>query len=430
MSDEKFDAIIVGAGVAGCTAAYVMAKAGLDVLVIERGDTAGSKNMTGGRLYAHSLEKIIPAFAQSAPVERKITKEKISFLTNDSAVTLDYQAPSRDVNPEQASWTVLRHGFDSWLMEQAEAVGAQFITGVRVDALIHQQGRVTGVQAGEDVLEANVVVLADGVNSLLGRSIGLVQKSNPHHYAVGVKELISLPAQTIQDRFGVTGDEGAAWLFAGSPSDGLMGGGFLYTNRESISLGLVCGLGGIEKAQKSVPQMLEDFKQHPAVRPLIEGGTLLEYSAHLVPEGGIEMLPKLAGDGVLVVGDAAGMCLNLGFTVRGMDLAIEAANIAAQTIIAAKESNDFSYARLEKYAQALEKSCVLQDMRHYRKLPGLMENPRLFTQYPQMAANIMSELFTVDGAKPTPFWKTILKQGKRVGLMNLLKDGIAGGRAL
>jgi electron transfer flavoprotein-quinone oxidoreductase len=62
-------------------------------------------------------------------------------------------------------------------MEQAEAVGAQFITGVRVDA-IHQQGRVTGVQAGEDVLEANVVVLADGVNSLLGRSIGLVQKSN------------------------------------------------------------------------------------------------------------------------------------------------------------------------------------------------------------------------------------------------------------
>jgi electron transfer flavoprotein-quinone oxidoreductase len=154
-----------------------MAKAGLDVLVIERGDTAGSKNMTGGRLYAHSLEKIIPGFAQSAPLSEKLP-EKISFLTNDSAVTLDYQAPSRDANPEQASWTVLRHGFDSWLMEQAEAVGAQFITGVRVDALIHQQGRVTGVQAGEDVLEANVVVLADGVNSLLGRSIGLVQKSN------------------------------------------------------------------------------------------------------------------------------------------------------------------------------------------------------------------------------------------------------------
>lgn len=271
MSDEKFDAIIVGAGVAGCTAAYVMAKAGLDVLVIERGDTAGSKNMTGGRLYAHSLEKIIPGFAQSAPVERKITKEKISFLTNDSAVTLDYQAPSRDANPEQASWTVLRHGFDSWLMEQAEAVGAQFITGVRVDALIHQQGRVTGVQAGEDVLEANVVVLADGVNSLLGRSIGLVQKSNPHHYAVGVKELISLPAQTIQDRFGVTGDEGAAWLFAGSPSDGLMGGGFLYTNRESISLGLVCGLGVLKKRKNRFRRCWRILNSTRRCAPLSKG---------------------------------------------------------------------------------------------------------------------------------------------------------------
>jgi len=430
MSDEKFDAIIVGAGVAGCVAAYVMAKAGLDVLVIERGDTAGSKNMTGGRLYAHSLESIIPGFAQSAPVERKITKEKISFLTADSAVTLDYQAQRAAEIPAQASWTVLRHGFDSWLMEQAEAVGAQFITGVRVDALIQQNGRVTGVQAGEDVLDASVVVLADGVNSLLGRSIGLVQKSDPHHYAVGVKELISLPAKTIQDRFGVSGDEGAAWLFAGSPSDGLMGGGFLYTNRESISLGLVCGLGGIENARKSVPQMLEDFKQHPAVRPLIEGGTLLEYSAHLVPEGGIAMLPKLTGDGVLIVGDAAGMCLNLGFTVRGMDLAITAASLAAETIIAAKESNDFSYSQLQKYQQKLEQSCVMQDMRHYRKLPALMENPRIFQQYPQLAADIMADLFTIKGAKPTPLWSTLLKRGRQVGLINLVKDCISGGRAL
>lgn len=430
MSDEKFDAIIVGAGVAGCVAAYVMARGGLDVLVIERGDTAGSKNMTGGRLYAHSLEKIIPDFAESAPVERKITKEKISFLTAKSAVTLDFHSQSASEQPGNASWSVLRHGFDSWLMEQAEAVGAQFITGVRVDALIQENGRVTGVQAGEDVLEANVVVLADGVNSLLGRSIGLVHKSQPHHYAVGVKELIALPPQTIRDRFGVTGDEGAAWLFAGAPSDGLMGGGFIYTNRESVSLGLVCGLGGIENAKKTVPQMLEDFKQHPAVRPLIEGGSLLEYSAHLVPEGGIDMLPKLVGDGVLIVGDAAGMCLNLGFTVRGMDLAIAAANAAAETIIAAKEANNFSLAQLEKYQLKLDQSCVMQDMRHYRKLPALMENPRIFQQYPQLAANIMTDLFTVDGAKPTPLWSTLLKHSKRIGLINIMKDCISGGRAL
>ncbi len=123
MSDDKFDAIVVGAGVAGSVAALVMARAGLDVLVIERGDSAGCKNMTGGRLYAHTLEAIIPGFAASAPVERKVTREKISFLTEESAVTLDFHREQPDV-PQHASYTVLRNRLDPWLMEQAEQAGA------------------------------------------------------------------------------------------------------------------------------------------------------------------------------------------------------------------------------------------------------------------------------------------------------------------
>lgn len=166
MSDDKFDAIVVGAGVAGSVAALVMARAGLDVLVIERGDSAGCKNMTGGRLYAHTLEAIIPGFAASAPVERKVTREKISFLTEESAVTLDFHREQPDV-PQHASYTVLRNRLDPWLMEQAEQAGAQFIPGVRVDALVREGNKVTGVQAGDDILEANVVILADGVNSML-----------------------------------------------------------------------------------------------------------------------------------------------------------------------------------------------------------------------------------------------------------------------
>ena len=330
MSDEKFDAIVVGAGVAGTVAGYVMAQAGLDVLVIERGNSAGSKNMTGGRLYAHSLERIMPGFAQEAPLERKVTREKISFLTEESAVTLDFHREKADA-PTQDSYTVLRNRLDPWLMEKAEQAGVQFIPGVRVDALIREGNKVTGVQAGDDILEANIVILADGVNSMLGRSLGMVPPSSAHHYAVGVKELIGLPPAFIADRFNLSGNEGAAWLFAGSPSDGLMGGGFLYTNQDSISLGLVCGLGDIAHATKSIPQMLEDFKQHPTIRPLIAGGELLEYSAHMVPEGGLAMVPKLVDDGVMIVGDAAGFCLNLGFTVRGMDLAIASAEAAAQT---------------------------------------------------------------------------------------------------
>lgn len=429
MSDERFDAIVVGAGVAGTVAAYVMAKAGLDVLVIERGNSAGSKNMTGGRLYAHSIERIMPGFAQNAPIERTVTHEKISFLTEENAVTLDFQR-EKPALPAQASYTVLRNRLDPWLMEQAEQAGAQFIPGVRVDALIREGNRVTGVQAGDDILEANVVILADGVNSLLGRSLGMVPAPSPHHYAVGVKELIGLPAAQINDRFNLEGNEGAAWLFAGSPSNGLMGGGFLYTNRDSVSIGLVCGLADIGQAGKSVPQMLEDFKQHPSIRPLIQGGKLLEYSAHMVPEGGLAMVPQLVSDGVMIVGDAAGFCLNLGFTVRGMDLAIASAEAAANTAIAAKRQQDFSAHALSDYKRALEQSFVMRDMQHFRKLPALMENPRLFTQYPQMVADIMNDMFTVDGRQNQPVRKMMMSHMKKIGLMNLLKDGIKGATAL
>lgn len=391
MSDDKFDAIVVGAGVAGSVAALVMARAGLDVLVIERGDSAGCKNMTGGRLYAHTLEAIIPGFAASAPVERKVTREKISFLTEESAVTLDFHREQPDV-PQHASYTVLRNRLDPWLMEQAEQAGAQFIPGVRVDALVREGNKVTGVQAGDDILEANVVILADGVNSMLGRSLGMVPASDPHHYAVGVKEVIGLTPEQINDRFNITGEEGAAWLFAGSPSDGLMGGGFLYTNNDSVSLGLVCGLGDIAHAQKSVPQ--------------------------------------LVNDGVMIVGDAAGFCLNLGFTVRGMELAIASAQAAATTVIAAKEREDFSASSLAQYKRELEQSCVMRDMQHFRKIPALMENPRLFSQYPRMVADIMNEMFTIDGKPNQPVRKMIMGHAKKIGLINLLKDGIKGATAL
>lgn len=160
MSEEKFDAIVVGAGIAGSTAAYVMAKAGLDVLVIERGNYPGSKNMTGGRLYAHSLERVIPGFAKEAPVERRVTREKISFMTEEDTVTLDYHSAAPKT-PEAESYTVLRGKFDQWLASKAEEAGAQFIPGIRVDRLLQDEsGRITGVQAGEDELEANVVILA------------------------------------------------------------------------------------------------------------------------------------------------------------------------------------------------------------------------------------------------------------------------------
>ncbi|EPV4599026.1 FAD-dependent oxidoreductase FixC [Shigella sonnei] len=401
MSEDIFDAIIVGAGLAGSVAALVLAREGAQVLVIERGNSAGAKNVTGGRLYAHSLEHIIPGFAESAPVERLITHEKLAFMTEKSAMTMDY-CNGDETSPSQRSYSVLRSKFDAWLMEQAEEAGAQLITGIRVDNLVQRDGKVVGVEADGDVIEAKTVILADGVNSILAEKLGMAKRVKPTDVAVGVKELIELPKSVIEDRFQLQGNQGAACLFAGSPTDGLMGGGFLYTNENTLSLGLVCGLHHLHDAKKSVPQMLEDFKQHPAVAPLIAGGKLVEYSAHVVPEAGINMLPELVGDGVLIAGDAA-----------------------AKTVLSAMKSDDFSKQKLAEYRQHLE-SGPLRDMRMYQKLPAFLDNPRMFSGYPELAVGVARDLFTIDGSAPELMRKKILRHGKKVGFINLIKDGMKG----
>lgn len=428
MSDDIFDAIIVGAGLAGSVAALVLAREGAQVLLIERGNYAGGKNVTGGRMYAHSLERIIPGFTKEAPIERMITHEKLSFMTETGAMTVDYQngAPQK---PEETSWSILRGKLDPWLAEQAENAGAQCITGIRVDKLVERDGKVVGVEADGDVLEAKVVILADGVNSLLAEQLGMTKRVSAEHVAVGVKELIELPKDVLQNRFNLQGNEGVAWLFAGSPTDGLMGGGFLYTNEDTISLGLVCGLHHIKDAKKSVPQMLEDFKQHPAVAPLIEGGKMIEYAAHVVPEAGLKMQSELVRDGVLVAGDAAGMCMNLGFTIRGMDLAVASGEAAAQAVLSAMKKEDFSKQGLSEYLTLLEKG-PLRDMKAYQRMPEFLDNPRMFTAYPEMALGIAKKLFTISDEAPVPLRKTMLQHAKKVGFMNLIKDGIKGVRAI
>lgn len=428
MSEDKYDAIVVGAGLAGCTAALVLARAGLEVVVVERGGSAGSKNMTGGRLYAHTLEPIIPGFAEEAPVERCVTREKISFLTPDSAVTMDYQN-ARANEPAARSYTVLRAKFDEWLMGKAEEAGAALVNSIRVDELIVREGKVVGVKAGEDELFADVVILADGVNSILAESIGMVSPVNPHHCAVGVKELIEFDESIIRERFGCQGDEGVSWLFAGTPSDGKMGGGFIYTNRTTVSVGVVFGLHNIQETEKSIPWMLEEFKNHPSIQPLLAGGKLVEYSAHVVPEGGLQMLPKMVSDGVLITGDAAGLCLNIGYTVRGMDLAIASGEAAAKAVIKAKADGDFSAAGLSLYQRLLADSIVMKDMQLYKKLPAFLDNDRMFNQYPAMVSGIMSDLFTVNGPS-VPLMKKALARVKQVGILNLVKDGLNGVRAL
>lgn len=429
MSEGGFDAIVVGGGLAGSTAAYVLAQHGLEVLLIERGNSAGSKNMTGGRIYSHSLEKIIPNFAEEAPVERKVVKEKISMMTDTDAVTMGYQSP-RLAETGSDSYVVLRGKFDQWLFNKAEEAGAVTVTGIKADELMMEGNRVTGVICGGEEMQADVVILADGVNSMLAEKAGLRARVKPSQVAVGVKETYELPTKVIEDRFGLTDNEGTAWLFAGSPSNGMVGGGFLYTNKESVSIGLVLGLQHIEKSSKTVEELMEDFSNHPEVAPLIKDGKLLERSGHVVPEAGLSMVSTLYGDGYLICGDAAGFCLNIGYMVRGMDLAVASGEMAAKAVLQAKEKGDFSAGSLQSYKAMLDDSFVMKDLAVYKNFPAFMENPRIFNDYPAMLSEIMADMFIVDGKPAVPLRKKAMKHLKKVGLMNLVKDGIKGVKSI
>ena len=387
MSEDRFDCIIVGGGLAGLTAAYVLAAAGREVLLVEKGNYSGAKNMTGGRLYGHSLDKVIADFAASAPLERQIVKERLSCGSGDGLTTVEYDSASLAA-PAGASYTVLRGVFDRWLADQAEEQGAMLVYGVRVDDVLTRDGQVCGIIAGDEEMEANVVILADGVNSLLGQKLGYKAANRPDQVSVGVKELIGLSEDIIEQRFGLAAGEGVAWLFSGC---GPAYDGFIYTNKDSVSIGVTMMVADIDKTGNNVPQMLEDFKNQPQIAPLIEGGRLQEYSAHLIPEGGADMLPKLYGDGVLLTGDAAALCANLGFTLRGMDLAVESGLLAAQTVLAAGEKGDFSAATLAAYQTALEESFVMPCMKGAAACHAAVQTGEYKDDPPGIFNNIMRE---------------------------------------
>jgi electron transfer flavoprotein-quinone oxidoreductase len=425
---EKFDVIIIGAGPAGSACAYTLAKAGKSVLVIERADTPGAKNVSGGRLYTYALEMVDPGLCDDAALERKVTHEQIMMISRDNAITVDYSNPDfncKDNVPH--SYTVLRAKFDEWFAGRAEAMGAMVICGIRVDDLIVRDGKVVGVIAGEDEMLADVVVAADGVNSFISRKAGIVGEITSHDVGVGVKEIIELPSKTINERFNVKEDEGAARVIMGC-TEGIPGGGFLYTNKDSVSLGAVFFPEDVARHGRSVHEMFQELKMHPSIHPLIEDGETIEYGGHLVSEAGYSGLsPTLYREGLLVIGEAAGFVINTGATIRGMDLAILSGLAAAKAIVGEKDSARVGRAYMD------ELSCTLvPSMKAVAGYRDLLELPRLHKNYPNLAASILEQLFTVDGRVPESMKKSIprLMKADGISVWQLVKDSIRGFKAV
>jgi electron transfer flavoprotein-quinone oxidoreductase len=408
------DCIIIGAGPAGLSAALVIARAGKSALVIERGQYPGSKNLFGGVLYSKGLNELIPNFWEKAPVERPVARWVIGALNDDAAFSMEYTSKTFITSPYNAL-TVLRSRFDYWYARQVEAEGATILTDTLVEDLLWDGDRVVGVKTSrpDGDITANVVIAADGVNSIVYRNSPLALPQGPDDVSLGVKEILAFPKETINHRFGLSGDEGAAYTFVGSATMGIPGGGFIYTNKDCLSVGIVTKLSSLGKGGRRPEELLDDFKHHPRVWPLVKDGELREYQAHLIPEGYQAKHGLLYKGGLLVVGDAARFTLSTGLRVEGANYGIASGRAAAEALIEAHEKNDFSESGLAVYGEHLNNHGVIQDMQQFKRAPHFFKNSHLYQEYPEIICRLGESLF---GVEPGP------KQGFGA-LMNAALDG-------
>lgn len=415
--DNKTQVIVVGAGPAGISCAITIARAGKEVILIERGKFAGSKNMFGGAIYAQAVREIFPDFEKTAPLERRTSEHKYAILAEDDGVVISYKKKSDDNN---ASYSVMRAKFDRWLADEAKKEGVILVEETVVKDLIIQDGFVKGVRTEIEDYYADIVVLADGVNSLLAFKAGLRGRLNPEDVALSVKEVIKLPEETINARFNVTSDEGCIYEIFGGSMLGTLGLGFMYTNKNSISIGLGVSLKELKEKKLKPYELLDKLKEHAQIAPLIKDGELLEYSAHLIPEGGYKKVPNLFGNGYMICGDAAMFVNNMHW--EGTNLAMISGKLAGETAIVALGRDDFSQNALSHYQNKLEKSFVMKDLKTYKDLmPTLEGKAEEFLGYYPKKINSFFEMFTSTDSIPKrqkyyEFIKSFFKERKLSGL--------------
>lgn len=391
---NKADVIIVGAGPAGAAAAITLARAHKKVVVLERGSFAGSKNMFGGAIYEYPTLDLYPNFREEAPIERINTERRYMITDDKTSVSVSYKNEGH-----ATSYTVIRSKWDKWCMDRAIELGAYFSPKTTVRRLIIQDDRVVGIKTDDEEFYADIVILADGVNSILAKQIGLREDIADDEVALGVKEVIKLPKDVIEERFNLTDKTGCVTQIIGAPAKGMMATGFIYTNKESVSIGMGINLDELKNHRITPNDLLNELKEHPSIKPLIKGGELVEYSAHLIPEGGYDAMPMLYDDGVMVVGDAAMLVNNVHF--EGTNIAMLSGKIAAETAIKAIDHEDFSARMLSNYEAKFKETSCYKDLKTYRNTTSIIhENSDSFLQYYPEKINEFFEMFTQTGYIP------------------------------
>ncbi|MDX1611798.1 MAG: FAD-dependent oxidoreductase, partial [Candidatus Thermoplasmatota archaeon] len=421
---------------AGNAAAYRLAEKGASVLLVDRARPIGAKNLSGGVIWGHELDKLIPGWYKEAPVERPVTRKGVHFLTDKADFNINFEREEWREEPYQG-WIVLRSKTDKWFAEKVEEAGGMVVEGVNVEHVAMEGGRAVGIEQAGETIRANAVIIADGANSRLSIDMGLRKHEGDQipieHAALGIKEIIHLGEDVIDERFNVDETSGVAHEYVCGWTEGdVMAGGFLYTNKDTLSLGVVIRLDSLWNQKKVSHDIMEEFRLHPSIAPLLDGGEMVEYGAHLIPEGGVDFIHRRHGPGYMIVGDAAGFCFSNGLMIQGMNYAVGSGVRAADTVLEMKDKGDWSPKAFGGYQKRLEDSYIWKDFERFSGMEDVVWNPRMHHQYPQLIEGIFTEMFTQD---ETPKEKTrdmVKNKMKELGInpLTLAKDGLTGAKNL
>ncbi|MCD7879554.1 MAG: NAD(P)/FAD-dependent oxidoreductase [Candidatus Gastranaerophilales bacterium] len=410
MEKNKTQVIVIGAGPAGVCAAITLARADKEVILIERGDLAGDKNIFGGAIYYNQTKDIFPDFESNAPIERVITQQRIFMLSDNETMQFSY-----NYNDLNRAYTVNRSKWDRWCVEEAKKAGVYFAPKTLVKELIVKENKVIGIKTDKEEYYADITIIADGVNSLLAKQIGLRKDLKDSDVTLNVKEMIKLPVQTLQDRFNTDDTTGIAAKILGGALKDMFALGFMYTYKDTVSIGFGVSLDELKNSGLTPYELLDKLKQHQGIAPFIKGGETVEYSAHMIPEGTYSSLPEVYSDGVLLAGDAAMFVNNI--HMEGTNLAMLSGKLAAETAIEAINKNDFSSKTLKLYFDKLKKSIIFKDLKtHNNTIKVIKRNIKTLTSlYPKLACSFFNLLTNADGVpksdKYRDFAVQIIKSG-------------------